>query len=368
MSADGLRQAHERRERARAALADHDESHLDQVASARREFLGLLRRYEDVATGTGNFATYVEFQEEVAELVEGLPAELPAREAFEDAADELEQRTLRSKHFEASRQALAPAGELTARLDELEAARRAYADAYHAARDRRNELEEQMAELSSMQEHGRVDLDASVEELRDPMEAYDEAVTTAFRSFRREASARELFAVLEAADQYPLVEMRQPPPRLTTYITDRPAGTETLPTLLEYAQYSTSKLEHYVDDPQALKRTIGGNQTFLEGLDADPVTVGWPPPPADDLAWRTREYEPVVGRFADESVRQRLRTVRDLTRRADYGRLRAAAVARAELDPEQVDRVRSGTVEEDLEAARTELERITTALDEHPAP
>lgn len=367
MSAADLAAAADRRDRLREQVAEHGEREVRAVADAYRRFGDLLDRYEDSATGTGNFETYLEFQEQVGQLVDGLPDDLPERAAFEEAGDVLEQRTLREKHFRRAREALAPARDLADLLEDWADARETYRDQRRAVADRVERLAERLADLERLLELGDADLDAPVDRLRDPIEAYDEAVGAAFRTFRREASARQVFDVVESAAAYPLVAFSPPPTRLREYVDDAPAGEESIPTLLEYADYSTSKLDHYVEDTAAVKRHVATNRTYLEGLDAEPLTVGWPPPSAERLRWTCREYEAVVHRFADEAVVQRLRTVQALARDPDYERLRESAVALAELDERDREDLASGAVERRRDEAREERADLLAALEEYPA-
>lgn len=368
MSASDLARAAERREQLRERVAEHGERQVRTVADAYRKLERLLDRYEETATGTGNFETYLEFQEEVGQLVEGLPDDLPERSAFEDAGDVLEQRTLRAKHFQRAREVLAPARDLTELLEDWQDARETYRDRRIAVADGIEELDERVAELERLLVLGEADLEAPVDRLRDPIEAYDEAVREAFRSFKRERSARAVLDVVESAAAYPLVEFSMPPPRLREYLDDAPAGEEPIPTLLEYADYSASKLDHYVEDAAAVKRHVATNRTYLERLDAGPLTVGWPPPPADRLRWTCREYEAVVHRFADETVTERLRVVQGLVRDPEYERLREAAVARTDLADDERERLASGAVERQLQAVREERAELAAALSEYPEP
>ena len=91
--------------------------------------------------------------------------------------------------------------------------------------------------------------------------------------------------------------------------------------------------------------------------------MGWPSPEASQLHWLGEELVAVVGRFADEEVVARARTVRDLPRETDYERLRRTAVARAELDERERGRLRSGAVESDLAALREAHERLDETLE-----
>ncbi|MFB6195659.1 MAG: hypothetical protein ABEI80_05780 [Haloplanus sp.] len=364
VDAERLRDAREELASAREAIEDHGEERLKAVSAAYREATGLLDRYEGRATGTGDFGAFVEFQESFVELVEGLDDDLPARAAFEEANDLLDQRRLDETDFERARETLQPAADLAALLEEREAARDRYETARRDAQRRLRELDDRIDYLERLQRLGEADLDAPVERLREPIRSYNEAVREAWTQFEREASAREVFRVVAASDAYPLASFRQPPPELREYVETKPAGTEPIPTLLEYADYSDSKRAHYVDDPEALRTRVATHRTYLERLDASPLTVSWPPPAAATLRHRASELVSVVARFAPEDVVAAARTLRDLPDRVDYDRLRETALARDELDETERERLARGAVEAELTAARDERERLETALSE----
>jgi hypothetical protein len=351
------------RAEAREAVRERGEEGVVAAADAYREAEGLLDRYEDTATGTGDFAAYVEFQDRFATLVEELDDDLPAREAFEAAAETVDQRRLSESDFAAAREALAPAAELRDLLDRREEATERFRRVRHEARETLDAVEERIEQLERVRTLGEADIDAPVERLREPITAYNEAVGEAFRAFAADASARDLFAFLETTERYPLVDFRCPPADLREYVATYDAGEEPVPTLLEYADYSASKLDHYVADPGALRARVATHRTYLERLDADPLTVAWPPPPGDVLRMRGEELVALVGRFADESIVERARRVRDLPRRTDYERLRAAAQAHDELSDEQRERLREGRVTDDLDRLREARETLRTAVE-----
>jgi hypothetical protein len=362
--AAALRAAREDLGDARAAVADHGEDQLRTVRDAYREATGLLDRYEGRATGTGDFAAFVEFQESFVRLTEGLDDGLPARSAFEAANDLLDQRRLDEGDFERAREELAPAADLAGLLDEREAVREEFEAARRDARRRLRDVEERIDSLERLRRLGKADLDAPVERLYDPVVAYNDAVCEAWTEFRREASAREVFRVVEASQAYPLAAFLTIPGDLREYVMEAPAGEEPIPTLLRYADYSNSKLSHYVDDPGALLTRVGTHRTYLERLDADPLTVSWPPPDAESLRYRASELVSVVARFATEEVVAAARRLRDLPSRVDYDRLRESALAREELDERERERLEEGAVADELTAAREERDRIEAALAE----
>lgn len=367
---EALSDAHDRLERLSEDAPD--ETTLETVADAYRSVTTVFERWEERATDWDDFEGYVKFRNDLAETLESVPDDIPVREAFEEANSAVKTESVSSslsnRDFETAREALEPAREHAERYDELREARKAYRSAYRQVRDRRNELEERVSDLRRLLRLGEADLDAPTERLREPIETYNETVEDAFESFRREASAREVLAFVDTACSYPLVDFEAPPDDLLAYVRDRPAGDQTIGELLEYAEYSRSKLGHYVDDPDLLKRRVATNRTYLERLSADPLRVEWPPPPAEELRFLGRELVSVVGRFADEEAVASARGVWRLSDRPDYDRLREAAVARAQLTDEERARIEDGTVGAELEAAEADLERVEEALEEYPKP
>jgi hypothetical protein len=83
------------------------------------------------------------------------------------------------------------------------------------------------------------------------------------------------------------------------------------------------------------------------------------------LTWRCRELTAVVNRFAPPVV-ESLREVATLPRETDYQRLRASAVAAAELTADERQRLERGAVSDELQAAIDERDRLEQALEEYP--
>ncbi|GAB3032415.1 DUF7118 family protein [Natronobiforma cellulositropha] len=325
----------------------------------------LLERYVDRATGTGRstFAAYVELEGHFSTLVENLPADLPHREAFEAAFDAIDKRRLNESDFERAEDALEPASVFRSVLDDREAAREAITDARTAATERLRALETEISAAERTLKLGETDLDAPVERLREPIDRYNAAIEEAFTAYVHERSARALFSLLERSRLYPFVPFERPPADLRAYVFENEAGTNTVPTLLEYASYSHSKLDHYVDDAAELKRRVATQQTYLEGIDATALSLEWPPDDAVSLRIRLRERQPFVARVADESTVALLREIRRLTYDDEYERLQTAAAARSQLTPDERERLADGRVAARLESLRAEHERLRGALE-----
>jgi hypothetical protein len=369
-----LADAHRELERARGRVDAVGEDTLRDLQERYDELTALFDRYEERVTGDGDFQTFIEFQGKVAEFTEELPDDARHRDVFEDVDDLLQQRRLTESDWERVRERLGPVRRDVERLTERAEAREDYSDARYAVRSRRDDLAERIADLERLQRLGDADLDAPTERLRDPIDAYNQRVETVFETVVREAGARAVLELLAKTDAYPLVEFRTPPAALRAYVRDAEPGTEPVSQLLEYADYSRSKLDHYVDDPAALKQHVSAHRTYLRRLNAEPLRVAWPPPEAGILRYRCRELTSVVGRLVDAdpvpesegtAAMLALRAVRDLPRATDYERLRTSARARDRLSDEERDRLASGAVGEELAAVRDAKARLDDALDEY---
>lgn len=367
--AERLAEAHAAYERTREAVEAFGEPELRRLAGTRRELMELFERYEDRATGTGDFGGFIEFQSQVSALAEELPDDLPRREAFEAVDDAFDKRRLNGSDFERARKALEPVRETTERLDERERARERYRDTRRDVRSRIEELDDRIEELEALLAFDDVDLDAPTERLRGPIEAYNERVTAAFEAFLDRSSAREVCAFFETADRYPLVDTEPLPADFAEYVTEHRAGGEPIPLLLEYASYSRSKLEHYVDDADALKRAVATRRTVLAGIDAEPFRIERSPPSAAELRWRIRELRPLVDRFASgdefEGTITRLHDLRSLTRGSDYAELRRTVTAHETLTDRQRERLANGEIAAEREAAIEERGCLREALERY---
>ncbi|GAB7018969.1 DUF7118 family protein [Halostagnicola bangensis] len=365
---EALEAARDRLERAQQQIetqgGDGGEA-VEDAAQAYRDATDLLESYVDRATGTGkeNFKAYVELEGKFDSLVEGLSDDLKGREAFEASLDAIDKRRLSESDFEKAEAKLKPAKQYAELIDERQAAREAVRSARTNASKRLREIEDELEENERLLELSNADLDAPVEQLREPIEVYNDAFREAFEAYRSEASAREIFAFLDRTRWYPFVGYEQPPADLESYVTTNSAGEYTIDELLEYANYSRSKLSHYVDDADELKRQVATQQTYLDGIDAEPLTLEWPPGPAGVLQRRTREYRPFVDRIADEETVALLRDVRLLTRDPDYGRLQTAAQAVVQLTPDERRRLADGRIGDELEALREERKQLRAALE-----
>jgi len=360
-----LEAARDRLEAAEADIESHGEKGVETAANAYRQATKLLDTYADKATGTGreNFAAYANLKANFVSLLENLPEDLEGRTAFEAAWDVLDKRRLAESDFERAREALSPAEQYVDLVTERTEAREALNEARKGAIIRRRELEDEIDDHEQLLELASADLEAPVERLREPIEAYNETLTEAFAEYRLEAPAKEVFSLIERSRLYPFVSFDQPPPDLREYITERTDGEYPIAKLLELSEYSRSKLDHYVEDADVLKRRVATQRTALERIDAEPLTLPWPPEEAGVLRRQIRERRPFAERIGGEECVTLLGQVRSLTRDPEYDRLQTAAEAIDQLTPDERRRLADGEVERDLEALRTERDELEAALE-----
>ena len=361
-----LKRAQERYDETQSRMEEFGEDDLEELAEVYWTFTDLLDRYEEQVVGdAGDYRTNIEFQNEIATVINEASNDVLLYETFVECGKHLRKKYYKTKHFDHVREQLEPVGDIVERLVNYEEGRDEYREARRAVVRRVRDLEDQIANLERLSRLGEADLDAPTERLREPIDAYNEAVSDAFRTFLSESSAREIVDFLDAMETYPLVPFESPPDELGSYLREEPPGEETISKLLDYAAYSRSKLDHYVDDPDRLKHVVGGQRAYLSGLDAKPLRIEWPPPPATELQWRCRELRAAVNRFAPAVV-ETLRAVEALPRETDYQRLRTSVLAREELTDAEREHIKSGSIERELEEAREELRTLEDVLAEYP--
>ncbi len=363
-----LHRTEERLTERRARVEEFGHDDIEQLADAYRAFVDLLDRYEDQVVGdAGDVQTNVEFQSQVAEVTGDIPSDTLLYETFTECSEYLKQKWFNESDFDHVREQLEPVGDIVARLDEYEETHRDYRKVRRDIRTEIRTLQERIEQLERLVELDRADLTAPTDRLRDPIERYNETATERFRSFVEKRPARELLAVLDAMDAYPLVPFETPPAELRAYLDEAAPGEMPVPDLLEYARYSRSKLSHYVDDPDRFDHVVGGRRAFLSGLDADPLHVSWPPPTATHLEWRCRELTAALNRIDPDAV-EPLRAVAALPRETEYERLRDSAVASEQLSGDERERLRNEDVAATLEQLRAQQDRLRDALAESRDP
>ncbi|MFB6254053.1 MAG: hypothetical protein ABEI06_05540 [Halobacteriaceae archaeon] len=340
---------------------------LSQLQDAYSQITSLLDQYEETATGSGDFESYIEFRTEITEYVENLPESFPEHETFEEIAEIFDQRRLSTRDFKKARRLLSPIEDQVAKLDRFQDKKQEYKNVRGTAITRLREIEDQIEELEYIKTLGEADLEAPIEKLQDPIETYNDNVQADFDEFIRTTRAEDVISFLETTQAYPLIDFQEPPPELVEYLTTKPAGEETIPQLLEYASYSLSKLDHYIEDPAALHQHVGNHEVYLNRLDADPLQIAWPPPKHTRLQWQIKEIQAALNRFATNETIASLHTIKNkLQDPEQYSHLRQAAIAIDELTAKHRQQLRNDEISDKLDELQVEKNQLQTLLDEYP--
>lgn len=358
---DQLSQAEQRLQAAEASLDPHTPEDVEKLETKLIELNRILEAYEDRATGSGDFGGYVSFRATIDNFVDALPEDFPERDSFETMRESVDKRRLSKRDFAAARDAMEPAQERIEGLEQFRHAIEELETALDAVVGHIEILDENIVETERLLALTSLNLDAPVDQLKVPFQAYNDAVARDFASYMRDVPAVDVLDLFSLHHQYPLLELPEPPTQLRDFVSSEVPAL-TVHELLEYADYSSSKLAHFVDDPQAFRAAVATEQTYLERLDAEPFQLAWPPRSADQLAWRLRELRSLVNRFASESTISSLRAVEAETRdRESFEELRAVAQAIDSTSPSERKRITSGAVANELESYQTRRDRLEQA-------
>jgi hypothetical protein len=363
---EAIERSEEELDRRQRRVEEYGESALAELTEGYESFSEVLDIYQDQVTGDdGDIQTIVEFQSEIDRVMSEIPDDVLHADIFEECDEYLQQKWFSDSDFEHVHDQLEPVADLAEWIGDRDEALEAYRKARRDIEARLRECEGEIDELERLADLSEADLAAPTERLEEPIREYNETAMEAFREFKRSASAREVVRFLDEMEAYPLVEFESPPQDVVEFIEENPTGEEPIATILDYADYSRSKLEHYVDEPNKLKHAIEGHRTYLETLDGEPLTIDWPPPTAEELTYRCRELTAAINRI-DSGVVERLREVEARPRETDYERLRRSAVVRQELSDEERERLQSRDIEADIAELRAEHDRLSEALAEYP--
>lgn len=346
-----------------ARLGDLSEDEAADLADTYRHAASLLEDYRDRATGTGDFGGYMEFRTKFSSLVEELPSDFPHRSAFEEAREEIDQRRLSDGNFDRATAALSSVADIVETLETIRSLRDERSSVRGELHDTRRSLEQRRVRLTDLASIEPDALDVPVEELQTPIDAYNDAVAEAHRSYLKSTAARDVVATYRRLSHFALLAFEPPPNDLEEYLAAHEVGAESVPTILEYLSYSRSKLSHYVEDAGRFKGELAPHGPYLDELDAAPFQIDWPPPPRREFRWQLRELVQAADRLGDQSVIEPLRELQALCRDPDrFEQLRSAARLQSELDESARDLVTSGEVHDELESIEASLEAIDEVL------
>ncbi len=350
---------------AKAALGDLDEETASELREAYVYAIDLLDSYEDRATGTGDFGGYLEFRQRFDQFVEGLDDQLPYRPRFEQAAEDVDRRRLSSGDFDNARNELTEVSQIVDTLDQLHEARKRLKSIRKRAVARRRDLMQRRDRLAELAGLDPTALDAPVHELRETISTYNEGVRTDHRRFTHDVPVRTVLEIYDHLSYFALLDIDAPPSVLVSFFENHPVGEEPVSKVLEFLDYSRSKLDHYVDDAGHFLGEVRPHSPYLEELSSEPFTIEWPPPERERFLWHLRELRQAVARFGSDETIAHLRDLEAACRDGEsYSRQRSSAVLREELDAAERDMVLDGEAETKLAHVESQIEKLDALLEE----
>lgn len=338
----------------------------ETTARETRQFydrlIGLMDRYEEPATGTGEFQEYVDFQEAVADLESDLEtADVTDRTSFEDAIARFERRIIREKDFRRARSDLDGVRDIVNAVERAEQIASRLANERGRLTSRLRDLRHERSRLESRIADLEAVADVDPTPLAAALDTYNEGVRADFEAFVAEASALGVARVGQKAATFPLAGV--PPIRNDAafdVLEEIGLGEESVPTVLEYAGYSDSKLSHYVDRPRAIRKNLP--VTWFETIDGDDFTIT-PDLSGAEVRHRAPALAKVIDAFASPETISHLRHLRDLAVSGEYERMQQARRLTDEDAPTDVDAARAelAAVEEAIDRVERAIERIDGA-------
>jgi len=149
-----LRERYDELRRIENRIDDLGRDRVDAAVDAYRQAHRVLDQYEDDAVGSGDFASYVQFEGAFANAVD-VDDDALAAEAFAAADTAVDKRRLSESDFAAARERLEPAGEYLDLLTERDDAVDEYRAARKATIDAKKTLETRLDELQGRRRDGR---------------------------------------------------------------------------------------------------------------------------------------------------------------------------------------------------------------------
>ncbi|MDX1745070.1 MAG: hypothetical protein R3324_03965, partial [Halobacteriales archaeon] len=288
-------------------------------------------------------------------------ADVTDRTAFEDALSRFDRRIIREKDFRRARSDLTSVKQVSETLSEAEELasqltneRGRLSSRLRKWRHDRSQVQSRLSDLEAV-------TDVDPEPLVAARSSYNDRVREEFDSFAETAPAIDVARVGYKARLVPLADV----PPITdeaalSVLEDAGFATETVPTVLEYAGYSDSKLSHYVDRPGSFRSQLP--VSWFETIDGEAFTIA-ADATGDDVRHRAPALVKVIDAFATPETIAELRTLRDLAARGEYDRMRRARRLAADDAPGDVESARSQLrdLEAVIERAEAAIERIDAA-------
>lgn len=349
-------------EESRRAVDVAGRREVEAARSIYNRLSNYIDRYEEPAKGHGDFESYLEFQSVLAEIEEELSDDVYGKEAFENALGRFESRTLRAKHFERAKNDLKEVQDVVESLEREEHLVDELETETGRLRKRRREIENELQDLDERISHAKEATNVEYQELKELVEKYNQRVEEEFRSYISSASAVDVARLARKLSNMPLLPTPAIEDGAVDVLESPGVKDESVDRVLEYAGYSNSKLEHYVDRPEEFRKKVP--EAWFRTADAGPFKLS-----LDEregvVERKIPELVRVISIFSGEETVRVLRKIGDLARKGEYSELRSAHKADQRSggkDPGTL-REKKEELRKEIEEIDRELERISEVLD-----
>ena len=308
----------------RSEVREVGEEKAERTRELYRRIDDAFDEYREDATGHGEFRRFVEFQNIVIDIEEGI-GDVYGAEDIETALSRLDANTLRDKHFRRANDDLSDVRSFVETYERYLELGDSLGDELNDLEHRADELEREITAKEDALRKAREAEGVDVSALREAVEGYNERLRDDFGSFVRDAPAVEIARLGERTHDAPLVDdapvEEGTAARLARYVDD-----ETVDRVLELAGSSDAKLSHYVDDTDGFREAVP--HTYFETAGAERFELSYGSEGV--VLRRAEELISLVRGFAEDGTVTALRRVRDMAANGDYGEMRRALVAREE--------------------------------------
>ncbi|MDY6765077.1 MAG: hypothetical protein SV377_05240 [Halobacteria archaeon] len=318
-----------------------------------------MDEYREDAVGTGDFETYVEFQgilDDMLERVKKNQDEIHRPEDFERVIDDFEKRVIRESDFRHAESTLSDVRELSETIDRINEIEKELRYEKGKLERRKSELESRLKSIKRKIDTAKGVSDIDPSPLVSLIESYNSSVETDFEEFYNNAPAIKVARIGEKARDFPLADIK-PLDKETVRILERTGmGRKTVSEVLEYADYSDSKLSHYIDKPEEFRRNV--SQTWFKLLSADDFKISVETP-QNLIKHKVPELVRVVGEFGSDETVRKLREIHSIAERGEYAPMRRAYLSEKETGDKNLE-----DLQEEKEDIESEIGEIKSKIDE----
>lgn len=318
-----------------------------------------MEEYREDAVGTGDFETYVEFQgilDDLLQRINNSQNEVYRAEDFERVIDGFEKRVIRESDFRRAESRLADVRELAETIDRVREIEKELRYEKGRLERRKSELESRLKRVGRKIDTAKGVSDIDPSPLISIIESYNSSVETDFEEFYNSAPSIKVARLGEKARDLPLADIK-PLDKETVEILRRTGmGQKTVSEVLEYADYSNSKLSHYIERPDEFRRNV--SQTWFKLLSADDFKISVETP-QNLIKHKVPELIRIVDEFGSEETVRRLREIHSVAEKGEYAPMRRAYLSEKETGDKGLE-----DLQEEKRDIESEIDEIESKIDE----